>query len=162
MLTRSVSPNHFKHHLLELRQHNNGLASVKNVLVLTLVRFSLTYIIRGKARQFQNQHAFHRSESVLILSQLQQTSMKSFAIVSILNLSAKSFGKEPSKIGFIQKNLARSECIILPHLDQTSTHQKCMTLAKGSIVYPMKRNMHSLQNVELILISNIEFSKIVE
>ena len=35
---------------LELGQNRNGLASVKNMLVLKLPRVSLTYMVREKAR----------------------------------------------------------------------------------------------------------------
>ena len=55
---------------LELRQYKNGHASVKNMFVLKLPPFPLTYTAREKWRQFQNKHAIHRNESVLTLSNL--------------------------------------------------------------------------------------------
>ena len=49
---------------------NNGLASVKSKLVLKLPRFFPYHVGEENARQLQNQHIFHRSESVLIFLSL--------------------------------------------------------------------------------------------
>ena len=52
---------------LELRQYKNGFVSAKRMFVLKLPPF-FPWKVREKGRQFQNKYAFHRNESVLILS----------------------------------------------------------------------------------------------